>query len=202
MESQAFPAASTPTTPFTHVPEFPVHYNLLALAPTLVIVLSFINYFSGLFQLDVTELPAFIYIPIGLLVVVSICYLLHVQRNYIKQFYPDRSIKPQLVLFAVAFLSPIIAVYAGDILGAARYSTAVNGIVTSGLVGLAVGLVTAFCFADIFAIGNMIFIKTRGLSNGFRLFGFVIYCMGFLAVALISFVAYSLTYSAHNPSSE
>ncbi len=205
MESKppsALSAPSAPSTTTTQIPAFPAHYNLLALAPIFEVVTNFFSGFIKLLPFGVSELPAFIYIPISLLAAVSICYLLYVQGNYFKQFYPNKSIKPQLVLFVFTFLLPIIAVNAGDVLGAARYNTAANGFMSSGLAGLAVGLVAVICFADIFAVGNMIFIKTRGLSNGLRIFGTVIYYIGFLVVALISFVAYSLTYSAHDPSSE
>ena len=198
----ALSAPSAPSTSTTLITAFPAHYNLLALAPIFVVVSSFFNPFIGLLPHGISELPTFIYIPISLLAAMSICYLLYVQGNYFKQFYPNKSIKPQLVLLVFTFLLPIIAVNAGDILGAAHYNTAANGIVTSGLAGLALGSVAAICFADIFAVGNMIFIKTRGLNDGLRIFGTVIYCIGFLVVALISFVAYSLTYSAHDPSSE
>ncbi len=104
----------------------------------------------------------------------------------------------QVVLLAVTAALIPLAALAGDIAGGITFHTP-SEISVAGLLILAA--VSASVATVILAIGNALYILTR-FHVVMKVLGYIAFVLCWLAVAFVTYCAYNLVYSMHDPSSE
>jgi len=157
--------------------------------------------------------PAGLYIPghwggivrlgggILLLAVPVIVIWLYVkQAQYLRQIKEKKRLRYQAYLLGTAVAAPGVALIAGDLAGASTYGTPANiwGDMSSFLFWLALALVFAYGFI----IGNEVYFKTRGRTYWWTGAGNVFIGLAYIAIAAVSWIVCSVTYSLHDPSTE
>jgi len=147
------------------------------------------------------------YIPGGGLVVLailaaSIIYLYWAQLSFLQQRFPQKSQMAHLYIVFIALLAPIISIIFGDGNGARTYSVAANGIKPDLIAGFYVGALLALLCLFFIDIGNALYIKTSGKIKAIDIIGRIFYVIGYVAIALVTWLAYATAYSAHDPHSE
>ncbi len=170
---------------------FPSKYKSYALAPILAALVTAgtgtggaLAIISGLF---------------GLMAFVAVILLYIAEVKYLKRYFPSKSLRLQWFIICGAALTLFVAMTAGDVLGSLHFG---NPVVNMWMVGIVVGLSVSSVILYVLSIGNLIYIATEGRSSGFRVIGVIMYGIGWIAVVAVSYFAYVLAYSSHDPSSE
>ena len=178
----------------TQIRPIPLAYNLLAFTPPLAL--------ATFYSLSQSAAGDLISALLGLIALVAIMFLGFKQFQYIKQYQPLKKLRRQLYLPAAAVLGTAGACTIGDLAGHRTYGTPLQ----NGWAGyLATGFALAVLLSFVIVLGNMVYIKTvksGRQSKALRIIGIIFYTIGWLVVAVASFLSYVIVYSSHDPSNE
>jgi len=168
--------------------------NRLLVVPAVMLILEW-----GLAPYTVNNPVAYAF---GLIVLISLGYLYVTQVRYLKWRLADKKLRFQLAILFAGFFIPFLGVFIGDYVGASAFSVSANGVPADLGAGLWVGGMLASLFLYVLTIGNAIYIKTNGKSNGLRIVAKVLYVLGYLLIVVVTWLAYQVMYTLHDPSTE
>ncbi|HEX4775049.1 MAG TPA: hypothetical protein VH234_06050 [Candidatus Saccharimonadales bacterium] len=140
--------------------------------------------------------------PIHLVAFACVAYLYWAQIKYLKAYYPHKRIDFQIYIMLVALCVPFVGIYLGDYGGASNFQVAANGLRSDIEAGLILGGVLASLYLFVSAISNAFYIRTGGKNSILRVLGKILYVLGYIVVAAVTWFGYSLVYSLHDPSTE
>jgi hypothetical protein len=184
---------------------FPSKYNWLAIAPAAVLAITYgLNLLASAFDADINEsgIAYGFYLSIagGIISAAAIIVLYVLQVRFIKRVYPSKKLWVQALLIGGSLMGITMGGLSGDFSGAAAFNDSPDPLGT-----LAVGLY-ALPFTAAVAYGcvlsNLIFIKTKGMATWLKVINVILYWLAWIAIAVLSYLAYAITYSLHDPSTE
>lgn len=174
------------------LPTYGKPHRLLVAAPLLLAVAAVVIIVSGNF------------VPLGLILLLLM--LIITVTNYVKQFRYLRQVnQTRRVLFQVystagALFVPYIATVAGDLAGAHTYGTPMT--LGGDVVGLIIGAIIAAVWLYGCVVANEVHIGRKSASVALNVLAKVFTVIAYVVIAAISWIAYGVTYSLHDPSTE
>jgi hypothetical protein len=181
-------------------PEFPQRYTYYLWLPVIILTLALLtkNRAGTSFEIP----GSIILTTLSLVSLILLIVVYWAQIKYCHYFLPSKKFRTQFLLFGAAVVLPVIAIFIGDYGGSAHFADEPNGAGQDLLFGLLVGGVLLVSFFYAALLGNSIYIKTKGMSNGYQTLSRIIYGIAWFIIAGISYYAYALVYSLHDPSTE
>lgn len=179
------------------MPSFPNKYYSLLAGTIFTFLFLFVvgsNLTDGLSEL----LIIFGAIIIG----AQLLVLYYIQSDYIRQFYPQRKIKAQLALLFWVAILPALGLIIGELHGASHFNTPGESLVSSAVSGLVVSVFVGLFYLFIFITGNAVFIQSQGRLNESAVIIRFFYGVGYLALLVLAWFMYSVTYTFHDPNTE
>ncbi len=173
-------------------------YNWLALVPLLAII------FTAVVSDASSPGGSLVVVAMALVdiaALVAMLFLYVTQTKYIKIAYPHKHLRPQAFLLLAAIIVLALAATCGDISGAQQFGDNPDGIgvwLYSGLVGLVLSV--SYIYAIV--LFNILYITYDGSAKGLKIVGRIGYCIGWLIIAMASYIVYAIAYSSHDPSTE
>jgi hypothetical protein len=141
-----------------------------------------------------------IIVAIVCFVVLGVIYV--AQIRYIRTHYPHKRFLAQLITPVATTVIVIGALIMGDVSGATAFNNSVHSISGDMLAGLAIGLSLSYVFSTICLIGNALYIATKATADWLKVIGWIFLVIAWLCVAIVTYFAYAIEYSSHDPSSE
>jgi len=176
----------------TKSPAYSAPNWLLLVAPVALVPLGIVMTMSGGSKIWLW--------PVLLLMLIDDIAISTGQIKYLKQAKQSRRLLCQAIFIIAALLVPLIAMLAGEFIGASAYNTPPDS--SGNIVGLVMGVVIAIVGAYGCAIANEIHIRAKARSSVISVIGKASYVIGFILIAAIAWISYGIAYSLQDPSTE
>jgi hypothetical protein len=195
------PPTQTPLSQIEDVPyrqEFPrniIKVHIVALVVSLFLSPLLERLLGSYQQAPVRYIPVIFIISMGL--VSLFCYIK--ELSYIRKVLHKERLFIQHIVLLIGSLAPAIGASLGDQAGLANYH---NG-TTIGFVGfISVATAIFVVVLQLLSIGSLVQVGTKDTRGVLGILGQIAYVIIFLLIGAITFFAYSLFYSLHDPSTE
>jgi hypothetical protein len=176
---------------------YPVKFRWLTVFPLFVLFIGFLLMSS---LSETVEFVSFIYVMLSLVAFGGLITSYIYQWRLLRPYYPKR-LRNQIISMLIAGLLSTCAAIFGDLRGAAEFGRSEHA--DFALLGfLTVGGVLALAVLQISALSNMLFILTKGQSAAIRVLENVVKIFAWLIIFGVSYMAFVVFYSLHDPSTE
>ncbi len=177
--------------------QYPSKMHWYAASPTIVAIFG--TFLNGQ-PTETFSVLGLAYVVLQFLSVIALLIAYFYQRSFLAPKYAER-LKYQKVFILSAFILPSVAAILGDLHGQVTFGS--NATSSSFVISAILTTITIGIFAiEICALGNLLFILTKGTSTIISVLGVIVRIIAWLLILFVTYMAYGLAYSARDPNSE